>query len=70
MNSKEIEKQVLNARFMLCTADHAGITIVNLPILFGKSVPCFHMFFIAMLSKKLCALVATEDWMLKLPMKT
>lgn len=56
MKNREKEKQVFCAGFVLCTADHARIAIVSLPVLFGQSVPCFEMFFITMLFKKLCSL--------------
>lgn len=46
MKNREMEKQVLSARFMLSTADHARIAIVKL---FGQSR--FEMFFITMLFK-------------------
>lgn len=48
MKNREMEKQVLSARFMLGTADRARIAIVNL---FGQSVPRFEMFFKTMLFK-------------------
>lgn len=63
MKNREMEKQVLSARFMLCIADHARIATVNLPVRFAQSVPCFE-FFLTMLFKKFCALVETEDRML------
>lgn len=54
---------------MLCTADYAIIAIVNLPVLFGQSLPCFEVFFYNNVIKKSGALLATEDWMLKFCMK-
>lgn len=55
--------------FMLCTTDHARNTILNIPVQFGQSIPCFKAFFIAMLHRNLRALIATADWILRLSMK-
>lgn len=43
---------MISARFMLCTADYAIIAIVNLPVLFGQSLPCFEVFFYNNVIKK------------------